>query len=299
VAEQYTRSQVEHILGISKRQLNYWEKLRLVRPRARWGERFYTFRDLISLRTIQRVTENRIPARRLWRALRTLQAQTGSSLPLHKVRAMASGRELVLIPPEPHSRPIAPLTGQFVMTFEHPLPPEKVQPMASFSAEDWFETGVALESDSESLPEAAEAYRRAVQSAPDWAEARMRLGSALYQLDRLPEAARAFRSALKLEPENAGVHLSLGCVLYGMGCINAAIRHLGRAVRLAPRYAQAHLNLALAYQSRGDQKAAWQHWSAYLRFEPEGPWADYARVQLGRRCDSVSSPKTIPFHKTE
>jgi tetratricopeptide (TPR) repeat protein len=299
VAEQYTRSQVERILGVSKRQLNYWEKLRLVRPRARWGERFYTFCDLISLRTIQRVTENRIPARRLWRALRSLQAQTGSSLPLHKLRAMASGRELVLIPPGPQSRPIAPLTGQFVMAFEHPLPAGKVRPMASFDAEEWFETGVALESDSESLPEAAQAYRRAIQSAPDWPEAWMRLGGALYQLNRLPEAARAFRSALKLEPENAGVHLSLGCVLYGMGCINAAIRHLYRAVRLDPRFALAHLNLALAYETRGNQEAARQHWSTYLRFEPEGPWADYARLQLGHCSDSVSSPKTIPCHKTE
>lgn len=299
MAERYTRRQVERILGLSERQLNYWERLRLVRPLSRWGERFYTFRDLISLRTIQQLTENRVPARRLWRAVRNLQAQTGSLLPLHELRAMVSGREVVLIAPEPHNTPIAPLTGQFVMTFESAPATGKVQPMASPSAEEWFKRGLACESDPESLPETVEAYGHAVELAPNWVEAQMRLGGALYQLNRLPEAARAFRSALKLEPENPNVHLNLGCVLYELGRVDTAIRHLSQAVRLAPQFAQAHLNLALAYERRGDQPAARQHWSTYLRFEPEGPWAEYARTQVACPRDPDSSRKTIPFPKTE
>ena len=33
----YTRSEVQRMIGISRRELDYWTRLRLVLPRARWG----------------------------------------------------------------------------------------------------------------------------------------------------------------------------------------------------------------------------------------------------------------------
>src|SRR3990167_7671944 len=62
--ERFTRREILRILNISSKQLAYWERLRLVEPRTGWGEKFYRFGDLISLRTVKQLVEQRVPARR-------------------------------------------------------------------------------------------------------------------------------------------------------------------------------------------------------------------------------------------
>ena len=42
-------------MGVTRRELEYWTRLRLVLPRARWGERFFDFSDLVALETIKRL----------------------------------------------------------------------------------------------------------------------------------------------------------------------------------------------------------------------------------------------------
>lgn len=299
MTEEYTRREVARILGVTERQLSYWEKLRLVRPRARWGERFYNFKDLLALKTIQQLAADRIPAWRLRRAICALESQTGQApASLSMMRAVANGREVVLIPPPPDDRPFAPLKRQFVLRFLGESA-NKVRAMASRTAEEWFALGLELEADPDSAEHAAQAYQHAAQLAPEWTEAQMNLGTMLYQLNRLADAEAAFRAVLRLEPENPSAHLNVGCLLYELSRVEEAIEHLRQAVRLAPRYADAHLNLALAYEKRGDERAARHHWSTYLRFEPEGPWADYARSRAGAPRLLPKSSKTIPFPKME
>ena len=102
------------------RRLRYWERLRLVRPRARWGERFYNFGDLVALRTLQRLTDHRIPARRVRRAVSLIEQQFGeSSLPLQELRFLEQGRDLLVIPPGA-TRPFSPLKQQWVFPFDSP-----------------------------------------------------------------------------------------------------------------------------------------------------------------------------------
>ena len=150
------------------------------------------------------------------------------------------------------------------------------------------------------MPRAAEAYRQAALLAPDWADAWLSLGAVRYQLDDLEEAIRAFRQALQLEPENARAHLNLGSVLCELGSMDGALAHLRTSIELDPSNADAHLNLALAYEKQTNTRAARRQWSVYLRLEPEGPWADYARSRLGRPRPLRGQPsKTIPFRKSE
>lgn len=298
LVEQYTRREVTRILGITERQLSYWERLHLVRPCARWGERFYSFRDLITLRTIQQLAENRVPVRRLRRALTALERQIGRlTTPLSALRAFPQGRDVVMIPPAPHNRPIAPLSGQFVFNFGEALPGAKVRAIVTRSSEEWFEVGLALENDPESLPAAVEAYRQALALVPEWTEAWLNLGAVLYQMDDLEQATKAFRYALRIEPENPRVHVHLGSILCEVGSMQEAIGHLRMAIELDPQCADAHLNLALAYEKQGDQPAARHQWPLYLRVESEGPWADYARSRLGRPRILHSQSKTVPFRK--
>jgi DNA-binding transcriptional MerR regulator len=75
----YTRNEVERILGVTRRDLEYWTRLRLVLPRARWGERFFNFSDLVALETIKRLAAQKVPAKRIRRAVTILQTELGST----------------------------------------------------------------------------------------------------------------------------------------------------------------------------------------------------------------------------
>jgi len=90
--DRFTRSEVQRILEVNEKQLDYWERLRLVRPRRRWGERFYDFKDLISLRTVKQLTEKGVPAYRLRRSIVALQRRLSEvQAPLTELRISPTG----------------------------------------------------------------------------------------------------------------------------------------------------------------------------------------------------------------
>src|ERR1700693_2800590 len=105
--------------GATRQQLDYWARLGLVRPRVRWGERFFSFSDLVAVETLNRLVERRIPARRLVRAMDTLDRQLGRArAPLASLRVSIHGTRIVVHEPGPAARPFEPLSGQFVLDFE-------------------------------------------------------------------------------------------------------------------------------------------------------------------------------------
>ena len=292
--QHYTLSEVSRILGIHVNRLRYWERLHLVRPAERRGERFYNFRDLVALKTIAQLTENRVPARRLGRAVAALQKQLDDvQAPLAELRVVSNGREVAVFGPA-SSAAHEPLTGQFVLNFETREVAGKVHALSARTAEEWFEMGLASDSNPDTWPQAAEAYQRALELAPDWLEARINLGATLYQLGHMEEAEQHFRGALERQAGSSTLHFNLGCVLDEQGRFEEAIQHLKLAVELAPRYADAHFNLALAYEKQRNKRAARTHWAYYLRLEPKGAWADYARARLAEPAVSRGARSQSP-----
>lgn len=288
-------------MGVTRRELDYWTRLRLVLPRARWGERFFNFSDLVALETIKRLAARKVPANRIRRAVTVLQSELGTAkAPLSALRISTNGKQVVVYPPQETTRPYEPLTGQFVLNFETVELAKKITAMASRSAEEWFELGMMCDSNVESLEQAVDAYRKAVEAAPEWVEARINLGTAMYQLGRMADAREHFLTAVQLEPGNALAEFNLGCVLEQLGETTEAIAHLIRAVELSPVLADAHLNLALAYEKTGKIQSAVRHLSHYVRYEPNGPWAEFARARIAKyRPPSPSSPtgKLTPFRR--
>jgi DNA-binding transcriptional MerR regulator len=285
----YTRSEVERMVGVSRRQLEYWTRLQLVFPRARWGERFFSFSDLVALETIKRLAARQVPARRIRRAV----------APLSTLRISTNGKQVVVQSPFTPGRVLEPLTGQFVLDFETSDLGRRVHALPPRSAEEWFELGMECDSQAKSLQQSAQAYRQAVEAAPDWVEARINLGTTLFQLDRIEEAREQFESAISSEPDNALAEFNLGCVLDHLGHTNEAIRHLLRAAQIAPSLAEAHLNLALAYEKRGQFQDSIRHLTLYLRYDPNGAWAEFARARLAhlRSPRRPPSGKLTPFRR--
>src|SRR5579863_6878007 len=201
------------MMGVTRRELDYWTRLRLVLPRARWGERFFNFSDLVALETIKRLAARRVPPRRLYRAIAALQSELGTTrTPLSKLWISTNGKQVVVHSPTTGAPPFEPLTGQFVLNFETSELARKVHAMSSRSAQEWFEFGMMCDCSAESLNEAAMAYGKAVEAAPEWVEARINLGTALYQLGHMAEAHENFSIAAAIEPENSLAEFNLGCV---------------------------------------------------------------------------------------
>ena len=63
--------------------------------------------------------------------------------------------------------------------------------------------------------------------------------------------------------------------------------------------AEAHLNLALVYAKMNRKGESGRHFSAYLRYDPNGRWADFARAQLGpkERPGRRRIEKVTPFRR--
>jgi DNA-binding transcriptional MerR regulator len=311
MVQRFSEVQVERMLGIDRAKLGYWARLRLVSPRARWGTRFYTFSDLVALEAIRRIAERRVPVRRLKRALTAFELTSGCPAPaLASLRLSSNGTEVVVSAATPASRPIEPLTGQYVFNFDAPhLVREgehhrrgqssgNVLAMASYTAEHWFEIGMACDASQDTLSQAAEAYSKAVEMAPDWVEAHINYGTTLYQLERMVEARHEFSIAVDLDPRSALAQFNLGCVLEHDGETHKSIVHLREAVELAPQMADAHLNLALAYEKVGRKNESTRHLSFYLRYDPNGSWADFARSRLAsQRPPGSGGGKLTPFRR--
>jgi tetratricopeptide (TPR) repeat protein len=297
LADRYTRNEVGRILGLEAGRLRYWERLRLVRPEARWGERFYSFGDLVALRSIQRITLNRVPARKLRRAVALVEQQFGgASLPLQQLRLVELGRDVLVVPPGA-DRPFNPFRQQWAFPFDIPEQPAKLHAMAGPTPEEFFETALSCETKQDMLPQAIENYQRVVELAPDWIEAHINLGVAYYQMGQLSDARAAFVAAVALDPLSGISRYNLGCTLEELGEYDLAVEHLQRAARAMPGHADVHFNLALAYEKRGERRAARDHWTLYLRHAPNGTWAEQARARLRRYSTRRKNVMPIPFRR--
>jgi tetratricopeptide (TPR) repeat protein len=276
--ERFTRREVLRILDLNEKRLAYWQRLRLVRPRKRWGQEFYTFSDLISLRTIKQLTDRRVPARRLRRAVEVLQQQLGETeAPLTKLRVLSNGREIVV---EHEGARLEPLSGQLLFNFDTRELAEKVRVMPERTAEEWFALALEWEAEPAARPRAIEAYQRVLEKRPNWVEPHINLGTLFYEQQDARQAARCYQRAIELDPNNPLPRFNLGSVLDELGAPAEAREQLRRALHLRPEFADAHYNLALVCERLGSLAEADRHWRRYLELDPHSNWADVARQRL-------------------
>jgi tetratricopeptide (TPR) repeat protein len=276
--DRFSSEDVQRVLGLTGKQLEYWDRLRLVSPRKELGNRFYDFRDLISLRTVKQLIEEGVPANRLRRALVALREKLAHvQVPLSELRVLSDGGDVVV---ESEGARLEPLSGQFVLNFETRELGEKVRIMAGPNADDWLATALEYEAEESTRAEAIEAYDHALSIDPQKVDALLNCGTLCYEEGNLKKAAEYFMRALQVDPENALAHFNLGSVLEEVGRLEAARLHLRNAVRLDPGYPDAHYNLAFVCEKLGSQNEAQRHWQAYINLDPASPWCGYARQRL-------------------
>ena len=279
----YSRSQVRRILKIRENRLRSWERHGLCEER---GE--FCFSDLVALRTLLKLRQDRIPPRRIKDSLSALRKSLpGVEQPLTELKIVANGRRLEVDLPGARMEAI---TGQLLLDFETssaaPTPKtvahaarrngvEKLQ-----QAEQWFRQGLEIEEQGVDDEGAMNAYERALELNPDAAGAWVNIGTLRYRRGDLAEAERCYREALRTSPHYPLAHFNLGNISEETSRLDEAIECYELALRLQPNYADAHYNLALVYERQREPMRAAKHWREYLQLDSSSPWSRIARQQL-------------------
>jgi tetratricopeptide (TPR) repeat protein len=285
--DRFSPENVQRILGLTARQLDYWDRLRLVSPQKEQENRFYDFRDLIGLRTVKQLVEEGVPASRLRRALAALREKLVQvQAPLTELRILSDGKDVIV---ERHGARLEPLSGQFVLNFETRDLDEKVRVIAERNADDWLALALEYEADKKTRTEAIDAYDRALRVDPAKVDALLNCGTLHYEDGNFEKASEYFGRAISLQPDSPLAHFNLGSVLEEMGDLDAARKHLRQAVRLDPNYPDAQYNLAYVCEKLGAFDEAREHWQAYLKLDSVGPWSNYARQRLSSSIKAKSA----------
>ncbi len=264
----YSTKDVAALLGLSAGQVLSYVRAGFLSPvQGPRGEYYFSFQDLILLRTAKGLLASRVPRRRVRLALQNLREQLPGDRPLTGVRISAQGHHVVVR----DGRDVwNPESGQAVLDFELselareastlPLRTPETKPDEP-EGEDWYERGCVLEE--VSPEEAMAAYRQALETDPGLADAHVNLGRLLHERGEAEEAARHYRLALAARPEDATAAFNLGVALQDLGRLAEAAELYEKALEIDRDLADAHYNLAGLYERLGQPEAAFRHLRTY------------------------------------
>ncbi|HEV8700920.1 MAG TPA: tetratricopeptide repeat protein [Candidatus Polarisedimenticolia bacterium] len=232
-------------------------------PRNAWR---FSFQDLIVLRTAQALAAAKVPLKRITRSVKELRRRLPDSMPLSGLNISAEADGVVV---REGARRWRAESGQYLLGFEGDAAGgslsvlERQGAEAPTGAQDWFDRGVALETQD---PEAAvQAYERAMVLDPGLLKACINLGCLLHEMGRFDRAEGVYRDAIQLNGSDPVLLYDLGVLLGDLGRKNEAMEAYRAALRENPRFADCHFNLALLCERLGRPKDAIQHMATYLR----------------------------------
>jgi len=100
--------------------------------------------------------------------------------------------------------------------------------------------------------QAIEAYSKAIEIRPFYADAYVGLGDAKAARGDMDGAVAAYQKALSFNPINAKVHVSLGKLYYSeKGLYYESVQAYKKAIELDPTYLDARMGLAEVYEDKG------------------------------------------------
>jgi DNA-binding transcriptional MerR regulator/Flp pilus assembly protein TadD len=292
----YSLGDVARILKVSPRRLRYWKKTRLVASPAAPGDaEGYGFRDLVALRTIVSMIERGIPVQRIRRQIEILRDRLPELAdPAGALRIPEAGSEQIVLRRDGRWEEVG---GQLVFEFGASagegatmvMPLAAPDSAAARTAVDgetdaiwWFEKGCALDVDPRRHGEAAQAYEKAIELDPGYADAYCNLGAVRYNQGQRQAAREAFEACLACLPDHVEASFNLANVLEEAGEDDRALTLYRRALAVDPLYPDLHINLALLYEKLGRMRPACGHWRRYLQIDAQGSWATVARERIAR-----------------
>lgn len=267
----YSLKTVREMLGLSAGTLARLVDAGFVTPaRGPRNEYRFSFQDVVLLRTADQLLAQKIPPRKVVRALAQLRRELPEEVPLTGLRISAVGPDIAVrqgdLQWDAESQQllmdfeVAPAGGEvaFINRSTKPVPPAATAPIDLAQAQ-------ALE---RSDPAAAEAaYREALRHAPDSVDAVLNLGALLHDADRLDDALEVYDQALVRVPREPRLHYNRALVLEDLRRDDDALAAYEACIALAADFADAHFNAGRLYERLGRQQLALRHFSAYWRLQ--------------------------------
>jgi len=281
----YSRADTRRLLKITERQLQTWERQKLVAPSEVYG-----FKELLALRTLIKLRSSKVPPAQLRRALDALVAKLRDiEDPLTELRIYADGKRIRV---DLDGRAMDAESGQLLLNFDHTelsrLLEFRVRDGAAAerdrraTAENWFQRGLELEHTGAPAEQVIEAYEKALELDPTSAGALVNLGTIHFNARNWKDAERYYAQALEADPDYALAHFDLANLYDERGDRTKALEHYQAALRVSSHYADAHYNLALLYQSSNQPMKAVRHWTEYLKLDAGSQWSSIARRELAK-----------------
>jgi len=285
----YSREDVRRQLGVSKRQLDSWEKQNLL---SSGGS--FNFSDILALRTLVGLRKSNVSAVQIRKAVHAVRRHFREfENPLTEIKIYTQGKRIEV--QFAGNKKMEAISGQLILNFDQ----AEISKLLSFpgqaeeseaarkmksrrEAEHWFEKGLDLEQNGAPAEEVIAAYQKAAEIDPTSAGALVNLGTVYFNARDWRQAEQFYRKAVDVDPEYALAHFNLGNLYDERGDRPAALHHYLAAIGIHPRYADAHYNIALLYQSMGQPLKAVRHWKAYLTMDPGSAWAAIARRELAK-----------------
>ncbi len=269
----YSVGEVAALLDLSEVEVRNFVRAGFLDPaRGPRGQLAFSFQDVVLLRTAKELKRASISSTRVRRALIRLKRQLPLGRALSSLSIAAEGNKLVV---DDGRGRWNPESGQALFDFDvrdlaaqvAPLARRKVvvahAAAAAQSAADWFLLGCDLEA---SLPaEARDAYRRAVELDPGFAEAHVNLGRLLHESDELRAAEAHYRLALAAHPDDTTAAFNLAVVVEDLGRPDDALVLYAQTLAIDSTVADAHYNMARLYERAGEQASALRHLAAYKK----------------------------------
>jgi tetratricopeptide (TPR) repeat protein len=264
----YSVQDVERVLRLSRNTIKGLIAGGFVTPERGPRRQYrFSFQDLIVLRTARALTQAKVPARRVRRALEDLRQHLPDSMPLSGLSICAVGERVVVRDGEARWQVD---DGQYVLALEVDMQggelhvvERKDPPAGEEPTDDWFDKGLQLE---DSDPTAARAaYQKAVSEDAEFAAAWINLGRPQHEQGRLSDAERTYRAGLEACGDDALLMFNLGVVLEDLGRPTEAFEIYQRSLAADPTLADCHFNLARLYDSKGQPQHAIRHLNDYRR----------------------------------
>lgn len=246
--------------------------------------RYYSFQDLVAVRTWSDLAARGIEPRRLRRAVGQLRSTLpGITHPLRDLRVTSDGNRVVVS--RPGERAFDGESGQILLEFDvGDLSEEvvaRIEPgrSAGRRVEDLFLEACRRE-DSGDLAGAEAALVQVLDRDPAHVGAVVNVGNLRYRRGDRQGARSMYEQSIALAPDRAEGFYNLGFLLLDEGDARAALPLLHAAIERDPDFPDAYFNLAVAYEHLGQTARARELWLRCIEIDPDGAFAEDARDRL-------------------
>jgi len=134
--------------------------------------------------------------------------------------------------------------------------------------------------------QAVEAYSKAIELRPFYADAFVGLGDAKAAKSDIDGAIAAYQKALIYNPVNPRVHMSLGKIYYGeKGLYYEAVNAYKKAIDLDPHSVDARMGLGEVYEEKGLYKEATEEYRRVIEIDAKHTGAMYNLALVYEKVD--------------